>query len=117
MAMPPTASERGSVTAELALALPTVTLILAVALGSFGLQIEKMKLVSIAGVVARGIARGEAESAMMRLANELRQGTSIDLKFEPTKVCAKAFFVVQFDALGGQQIEVADWQCARSSGL
>ncbi len=110
-------SDSGSVTAELALALPTVALVVFVTLGAFSLQLEKMKLVSIAGTVARGVARGEAESKMRELVGQLRPGTSIDLRFEPDSVCAKAFFNIEFAALGGQSIEVADWQCARASGL
>mgnify|MGYP000010396650 CR=1 FL=1 len=106
-------SDSGSVTAELALALPTVALVEFVTLGAFSLQLEKMKLVSIAGTVARGVARGEAESKMRELVGQLRPGTAIDLRFEPDSVCAKAFFNIEFAALGGQSIEVADWQCAR----
>jgi hypothetical protein len=117
MAMQRHSNDSGSVTAELALALPTVALVVFVCLGAFSLQLEKMKLVSIAGTVARAIARGEAESTMHELVRELRPGTSIDLRFEPGSICAKASFKITFSALGGKSIEVADWQCARSSGL
>ncbi len=110
-------SDSGSVTAELALALPSVALVVFVTLGAFSLQLEKLKLVSIAGTVARGIARGETEIEMRELVQEMRPGTSIEFRFEPNSVCAKAFFKINFSALGGQSIQVADSQCARSLGL
>lgn len=56
--------ERGSVTAEFALTIPAVLLVLGVALGSVHLSAERVLLVSLASDVSRLEARGDwAESA------------------------------------------------------
>jgi hypothetical protein len=63
--------ERGSVTAELAMALPAVALVIGITLGAFALQIERMKLVEVSATAARAIARGESEENARALVTEL----------------------------------------------
>ena len=63
--------ERGSITAELAMALPAVALVIAITLGAFSLQIERMKLVEVSASAARAVARGESEENARALIYEL----------------------------------------------
>ena len=108
-------TEDGSVTAELALTLPTVSLVLAVCISGFGLQIEKMKFVSVASSAARALGRGEARDAVEQLAFESAPGVVLKLEFLENYVCA----VVSrsFPVLGLQQLEISERQCARKLGL
>ena len=51
--------EQGAVTAELAVALPSLVLVLAVALGAVGLGVAQVRCVDAARLGARLLARGE----------------------------------------------------------
>lgn len=62
--------ERGAVTAEFALTIPAVLLILGIAVGSIFLAAERVSLVSLAGEVARLEARGDTVLASARLAEK-----------------------------------------------
>lgn len=55
----PLHSERGTVTAELAVALPAVILVLGLSIQLLQLPVERMDLAVSAGEQARAIARGE----------------------------------------------------------
>lgn len=56
-------SEQGSVTAELAVAMPAVLVVVSLGFGLLGLQAERIKLVSVAAAEARALARGEKVDA------------------------------------------------------
>ena len=71
MVMPRLQTERGSVTAEFAMALPAVSLVITITLGGFALQIERIKLVEVAAVAARSVARGETEEEARSMVAEL----------------------------------------------
>ena len=74
-------SERGSVTAELAIAMPAVSLIIGITLGAFALQVDRMKLVDVAATSARALARGETEESIRQLAAQmLAQQKGFNLK-------------------------------------
>jgi Flp pilus assembly protein TadG len=55
----PDGHERGAVTAELAVVLPSVLLVLAACLGALRLGVEQARMDAAASVVARSIARGD----------------------------------------------------------
>ncbi len=59
--------DRGSVTAEFALTIPAVLLLLTLVLGSIHLAAERVSLVSFAGELARLEARGDAALAAQRI--------------------------------------------------
>ena len=107
--------ERGSVTAELAVAMPTVVLLLAVILGGFGLQIERLKLVSIASSSARALGRGEPESAVNALFAEVEPVGVIRFDYLEDFACAEVSR--KFEIAGLQSFEVTERQCARKGGL
>ena len=53
-------SESGTVTAELAISLPAVLLVLTIAIQGLSVPVERMELATRAGEQARAIARGQA---------------------------------------------------------
>ncbi len=59
-------AEQGTATAELAVALPSLVLVLAVALGAVHLGLDQVRCVDAARLGARALARGEPEGAVLR---------------------------------------------------
>lgn len=108
-------TDAGSVTAELALTLPTVSLVIAVCISGFGLQIERMKFVSVAASAARALGRGESQTSVEAFASQAAPGVEVRVEFLENYVCA----VVSrsYPILGLQQFEVSERQCARKMGL
>ncbi len=105
----------GTVTAELALALPTVSLVVAVTLSGFGLQIERMKFVSVAASAARAIGRGETVQTVEDLVRHMAPGSKVRLEYLENEVCANVSEA--FALIGVREFEVSERQCARKMGL
>lgn len=113
-------NERGSVTAELAISLPAVFLVLGITLGAFALQIERMKLVDVAASAARALARGEPEVEVKNLIEQLAPsalGTGFQLRVEEDILCVRLVRSVAIPGLGGQLFDLTETQCARKVGL
>lgn len=111
---------RGSVTAELAIAMPAVSLVIAITLGAFSLQIERMKLVDVAATAARAIARGEAQDQVMALISEMLPiGDQHQAEFSMLEnlACVKLRKDLQLPGLGTKVFELVETQCARKLGL
>lgn len=62
--------EGGAATAELAVALPTLLVVLATALGALDLGLSQVRCVDAARLGARLLARGEPSAAVLRQVNE-----------------------------------------------
>ena len=109
--------ERGSVTAEFAVVLPAVAMILAISLGSLSAQVERMRLVSVAAGLARAVGRGEAEALALARFEPSLAGRKVAFSAEQDLVCAEVS--VNFTILGlpGQGLRLADRECARKLGL
>lgn len=97
------------------MALPSVALVIAITLGGFGLQIERMKLVSIASSAARALGRGEDAVSVRGLAREVDERAIFNIEILENHICAK--LTKNFKIAGLQDIEVTERQCARKSGL
>lgn len=115
-------NERGSVTAELAVSLPAVALVIAITLGAFSLQIERMKLVEVSATAARAIARGESEENARALITELlfplpAESLLVEYEHRENVVCAKLSRLFALPGLGANLFDVAEVQCARKVGL
>lgn len=126
-------SERGSVTAELAIAMPAVSLVIAITLGAFSLQIERMKLVDVGATAARAIARGESEEEVRKLARELVAGElatapapgsapaseAVQIEFSMLEklACVKISKDIELPGLAAKVFSLAESQCARKMGL
>lgn len=108
-------SDRGSITAELAVALPAVFMVLAITASAFGLQIERMKLVDVAATAARGLGRGEPESNVRQLIEKLDPLAALTIQDDADIVCANLKRAVKIIGLG--LFELNERQCARKEGL
>jgi hypothetical protein len=107
--------EVGSVTAEFALTLPSVALVLVITLASFGLQIERMKIVAVAATVARALGRGEDEIRVTQLLSEAAPGVRMVVDHTADFVCASLFKDFKVANLG--DFKVSERQCSRKMGL
>ena len=113
-------SERGSVTAELAIAMPAVSLVIAITLGAFALQIERMKMVDVAATAARAFAREEPEQDVRALIAELTplgEQNELELLVQENFACVKLSKAVTLPGLGTQIFDLSETQCARKMGL
>jgi hypothetical protein len=108
-------SETGTVTAELAIAMPSVALVIAVTLAGFGLQVERMKYVSVAASAARALGRGEPQADVQALVFEAAPEASLEVEYLENHICAQVSRKVP--VLGLEVFEVSERQCARKMGL
>ena len=112
--------DRGSVTAEFAIVLPGVMLVLFLALSVLSLQASRIALVEVAAEASRALARGESEQLVSQLLvdYELGDNSSFQSSFGDLAVCVEVAQIHQILALGGLfPIEVKEVQCARKGGL
>jgi len=105
--------DAGSVTAEFAMALPVVVMILAITLGSLSIQLERMKLVSVASAISRAVGRGEP----MEKLQFLMAGHSVAFKNTAEMICAEVSASFRLPGLPGLELPVSDLECARRLGL
>lgn len=108
-------SDGGSVTAEIAIALPAVVMVIAVTIAGFGLQVERMKFVSMASSSARAIGRGEDAGRVEAEFKELASGAELSIQYLENHVCAR--IERTFQVAGIESFTVSERQCARKSGL
>jgi hypothetical protein len=80
--------ERGSVTAELAAALPAVVLLLGLVLGAFAVGSQTVRLQDAAGLAARAMARGEPPPGVTGMVGLLVPGAAVDRRERSGLVCA-----------------------------
>jgi hypothetical protein len=110
-------ADQGSVTAELALALPSVALVIAVTLGAFSLQIERMKLVDLAATGSRALARGEQPHEVELMVRQARLDAITVIENQENQVCLSVSFMARIPGLGSELLEVSERQCSRKMGL
>lgn len=112
--------EQGSVTAEFAVVLPGVLLILYFALAVLALQSSRIALVEIAAEGSRALARGESELLVSELISQsgLGPNTGFETSFSELSICVEVVQRHQITALGATfPIDLKEVQCARKSGL
>lgn len=107
--------ETGAVIAEFVIVLPVVLLILMIALGSLAVQLERMKLVSVAAGLSRSVARGEPIDKVLAI-YDLR-GRTLAWKNTANSICAEVGLRVILPGLSGLPIAFSDTECARKLGL
>lgn len=115
-------SDKGSVTAELALAMPAVSLVIAITLGAFALQIERMKLVGVSAMAARALARGETQENVRALVLEMSseaqsQQINLEVLTRENTVCVNLSRNFEIAGLPGKLFDFSELQCARKVGL
>lgn len=112
-----TSSENGAITAEFAVVFPTVFMVLAIALGSISMQIEKVKLTTLAGMLSRGVSRGEsAEFLSQTFASQLL-GRNWQSSHREALVCVEVSRTVGLAGVTDFGLRLAEEQCARKLGL
>lgn len=107
--------ERGSVTAELAIAMPSVALVIVVTLSAFSLQVERMKLVSLSATVARALGRGEDSEVATGLVAQADSLAKLKIDYLADFVCST--ISKEFRIASLPSIEVSERQCAQKAGL
>ena len=94
--LPFRADERGSVTAELAVALPSVVLVLACCVSGMSLAGQQLRLTDAAALAARSLARGgDPEATAARLSS----GAIVTRSAEGDLVCVTLTSSAQLTAL------------------
>jgi hypothetical protein len=81
-------SERGSVTAEFAVALPAVVLVLGLALGALAVGSQSVRLQDAAGLAARALARGEPPGLVAGMTGTLVPGARLARSDRAGLLCA-----------------------------
>ena len=108
-----TSFESGAITAEFVMVLPVVVIILGITLGSLSIQLERMKMVSVAAAIARGIGRGEPLEKLSYLA----MGRDLVFKNTTELICAEVSAKFTLPGLPGFAFPISDTECARKLGL
>jgi Flp pilus assembly protein TadG len=105
--------ENGTVTAELAVALPVVGFMLAVVVGVFGLLVERLQLSEDAAMAARAVARGEDTA----FAEKLVAGPNrkIAFKYLDDLVCAEITQAATIASL--PSFDLLERSCSRKAGM
>jgi Flp pilus assembly protein TadG len=80
--------ERGSVTAEFAVALPAIALVLAASLAAVHVAAVQVRLADAAADAARALGRGEGESVAAGIASRNAAGARLSTSVEEPFVCA-----------------------------
>jgi hypothetical protein len=112
--------EKGSVTAEFAIVLPGVMLILFFSLSVLALQASRIGLVELAAQGSRALARGESEELVTQLLRESQVGESASfrVRYRELSICVEVVQTAEINGLGGVfPIELSETQCTRKGGL
>ena len=109
-------SDRGAITAELVLALPTVFLILAASLGALSVQLQRMEMVSNAALLARSIAAGDPVGVVDALVSELGDGIEFEIQESDGMVCVYLRANLEVFGFDFGDLELVENQCARAQG-
>lgn len=109
--------ESGSVTAEFAVVLPTVMLILVISLGALSATVERIRLVSVSAGVARALARAEPIDKVRQVYSNQLAGRKLVITETGELVCAKVGLTLKLPGLPDFDLRLAETQCARQVGL
>lgn len=110
-------SDDGAVTTEFIVVLPVVLMILSISIGSMTAQLERLKLVSIAGMIARADARGEQTQQLNSLFAGQLVGRQLSLFSRDEMSCAEVSRTVNLTGLPGFGLRLAEEQCSRKLGF
>lgn len=108
------AGERGSVAAELALALPAVVLTLLLGAGALGAASRQVALQDASADAARLLGRGEGADAAQRVVGAAVSGAGISTSHSGDLVCVTATFEASVGALVRLPLQASS--CALDGG-
>jgi len=83
------ADERGTVTAEFAVALPAVLTVLALCVGAVNVVAQQVQLSSLASSGARMLARGDDSATMRALIGAAAPGTAVNESADGAFTCVR----------------------------
>jgi hypothetical protein len=110
----PHAGERGSVTTELALALPSVVLLLSVVLAASGVATGHLRCVDAARTGARAAARGEPVDVVVDAVRQVGpSGSRVDVREQGEHVSVEVFARVDLLLPGRPSVRVRSRAVAR----
>lgn len=107
--------ERGSVTAELALALPAVVLVLLLGAGALGAASRQVALQDASADAARLLGRGEGADTAARAVQATASGAGMSSERSGDLVCVTTSLVVSVGAL--VRVPLRASSCALDGGL
>jgi Flp pilus assembly protein TadG len=112
MALQRLSGEQGAVTAELAVALPAVMLVVGLILAVGQWQLQQQRLLVSAATIARALARGESQDLVDEWV--LQSQARLEVSYGSNLVCAR---LSQASSLLGFQkfadLKVSEQQCAQ----
>jgi hypothetical protein len=108
-------SELGSVTAEFAVVLPAVILILFFGIQALAIQSARMNLIGLAAESARALARGEDISIVDGLLAERASDLKSEVQYLELSICVAVS--QNSKIIGLLDFFTTERQCARKSGL
>ena len=109
----PAGDDRGSVTAELAAALPSVVLVLVLALGGAQAVASRAVLTGLAAEAARALAHGESEGFVADRVRREGQGATVMSLREGGVLCVRLDAVRRF---AGVEVPLSARSCAADGG-
>lgn len=107
-------------TAEFAVVLPGVLLVLFIAISVLSLQTSRIALVELAAEGSRALARGESEELVSQLLSESGLGSKLTFasSYTDLSVCIEVVQKHEIKALGASlPIVLKEVQCSRKGGL
>ena len=107
-------ADRGSVAAELALALPAVVLVILLGVGALGAAARQVSLQDAAADAARLLGRGESAGAAAAVLTGAVAGASMSSSTQGELVCVDASVSV---AVGFLRLPLSASSCALGGGL
>jgi len=109
-------NERGSVTAEFALAMPAVALVLMFCLSGVQLAGTQVRLQDAAAASARSLARGESPGSVATTASDLVNGARLTVHHRDDLVCATVSASTSTMLLGLLPMALSAYSCALAGG-
>jgi hypothetical protein len=105
--------QNGSVTSELAVTLPVVGFMLAVIVGVFGMQVQRLQLAADAAMAARAVARGESTFVAELLVQKANRKVEFTSPSDLVCVALTQPIVVA----GLPKFDLTEHSCARKAGF
>jgi hypothetical protein len=109
--------DAGSVTAEFAVVLPAVLLVLAGCLGAVQVAGQQVRLTDVAADAARALARGEGADRAAALVRRAVGGASLGSERRGEFVCARLSAPSAFGPFAAVGLTVSARSCALAGGL
>jgi len=98
------------------LTLPVVTLVLALAIGAMGLQLQKFQLIGTASSVAKAIARGESLAIVEELVAKAGERVKFELSEIENTVCVSLSLDATLPGIDFAGLDLSETQCAKAQG-